>query len=184
MLSFLSDEQRRERPYAIIGIIGSFVALASFLLLPIGLAGTGGPLPPTNGWKTLQILLTPPFGPGSIIGSLDRAAAAWRLHHHAGHRGRGVVSAWMMLLGAPPVYAGPGVGPGSAGASRLARTLLLPSRCWAFGGWARATLAHPVGEDASRRSAHRCTPARCHFSRLQASPSRPGREGCLLSDSA
>ncbi len=70
MFSLLSDEQRRERPSAIIGVIGSFVALASFFLLPIGFAGTSGPLPLINGWQVLLFLLTPPFGPGTIIGLL------------------------------------------------------------------------------------------------------------------
>jgi hypothetical protein len=68
MLSLPSHEQRSERPTALIGILGSFVALASFFLLPVGYAGIGSQLLPTNGWEVSRFLLTPPFGPGTIIG--------------------------------------------------------------------------------------------------------------------
>src|SRR5689334_12283584 len=68
MISLLADKQRRERPYAIIGMIGSCVALVSFFLLPIGVAGFDGPpLVPTNGWEFLRFFLAPPYGPGSIL---------------------------------------------------------------------------------------------------------------------
>lgn len=70
MLSFLSDEYRQMRPDAIIGMIGSLVAIASFFLLPIGSAGFDGPLAPTNGWRLLLFLITPPFAPVALAGLL------------------------------------------------------------------------------------------------------------------
>jgi hypothetical protein len=73
MLS-LSDEQWRERPFAIIGVIGSFVAIASFFLLPVGFGGMSGPLAPVNGWWFLLFLLSSftqaLFAPAFIIGLL------------------------------------------------------------------------------------------------------------------
>lgn len=73
MLS-LSDEQRRERPFAVIGVIGSLVAFASFFLLPIGFGGASGPLAPVTGWWFLLFLLSSftqaPFAPGFFIGLL------------------------------------------------------------------------------------------------------------------
>lgn len=69
MLSLLSNEQRRSRLYAIIGVMGSFVVLASFFLLPVGVAGSGGSLSPVNGWEVLRFFLSA-FTPSSLIGLL------------------------------------------------------------------------------------------------------------------
>ncbi len=74
MLSLLSDEQRRERLYAIIGVLGSFVALASFFLFPVGFLGMNGSFVPTNGWSLLLFFLSgftlPSFPLAAVIGLL------------------------------------------------------------------------------------------------------------------
>ncbi len=66
--------QRRERPYAIIGMLGSLVAIVSFFSLPIGFGGTNGPPAPVNGWWFLLFLLASfaqaPFSLAFIIGLL------------------------------------------------------------------------------------------------------------------
>jgi hypothetical protein len=113
MLPLLFDEHRRERPAAIIGLSGSFVALASFFLLPVGVAGSGGPLSPINGWQALRFFLSA-LPPGSILGLLIVLLLAFLRLYHAGHRGRGAVSACAAPRG-PAVYAGHGAGAAAAG---------------------------------------------------------------------